>query len=109
MSLERYIYILASVVASPGNQHCANSIGTLSFTMFDSSDVSVIPNSHRRNRRDKTVASRRVVSTVGGDSLHQSGHVSVFLCFFHVFMFYVGLLIVRLCFIGDILLIYSAV
>ena len=27
----------------------------------------------------------------------------------HVFMFHVGLLIVRLCFMSDILLIYSAV
>ena len=28
---EKYIYILALKMASPGNQHCANCIGTLSF------------------------------------------------------------------------------
>jgi len=27
--LEKYIYILALKMASPENQHCANSIGTL--------------------------------------------------------------------------------
>jgi len=32
--IERYIYILASEMASPGNQHCANCIGTLSFPML---------------------------------------------------------------------------
>jgi len=29
---EEYIYILASKMASPGNQRCANCIGTLSIT-----------------------------------------------------------------------------
>jgi len=28
---EKYISILALEIASPGNQHCANCIGTLSF------------------------------------------------------------------------------
>ena len=28
---EKYIYILASEMASPGNRHCASCIGTLSF------------------------------------------------------------------------------
>ena len=28
---EKYIYILALEMASPGNQHCASCIGTLSF------------------------------------------------------------------------------
>jgi len=28
---EKYIYILAQEMASPGNQHCVNCIGTLSF------------------------------------------------------------------------------
>jgi len=28
---EKYIYNLASLAASPGNRHCANCIGTLSF------------------------------------------------------------------------------
>jgi len=28
---QKYIYILALEMASPGNQHCANCIGTLSF------------------------------------------------------------------------------
>jgi len=28
---EKYIYILALEMASPGNQHCANCIGALSF------------------------------------------------------------------------------
>jgi len=28
---EKYIYISAMEMASPGNQHCANCIGTLSF------------------------------------------------------------------------------
>ena len=28
---EKYIYVLALEMASPGNQHCANCIGTLSF------------------------------------------------------------------------------
>jgi len=30
---EKYIYILALEMASPGNQQCANCIGTLSFPM----------------------------------------------------------------------------
>jgi len=30
---EKYIYILALEMASPGNQHCANCIGTFSFLM----------------------------------------------------------------------------
>jgi len=29
--LKKYFYILALETASPGNQHCANCIGTLSF------------------------------------------------------------------------------
>ena len=29
--IRKYIYILALEMASPGNQHCANCIGTLSF------------------------------------------------------------------------------
>jgi len=29
--LEKYINILALEMASPGNRHCANSVGTLSF------------------------------------------------------------------------------
>jgi len=28
---KKYIYIIALEMASPGNQHCANCIGTLSF------------------------------------------------------------------------------
>jgi len=28
---EKYIHILALEIASPGNRHCANCIGTLSF------------------------------------------------------------------------------
>jgi len=32
---ERYIYILALEMASPGNQHRANCIGTLSFQTYD--------------------------------------------------------------------------
>jgi len=28
---EKYIYILSLEMASPGNQHCASCIGTLSF------------------------------------------------------------------------------
>jgi len=31
---EKYIYILAPEMASPGNQHCANCIGTLSFPIL---------------------------------------------------------------------------
>ena len=31
ISFEKYIYILALEMASPGNQYCANCIGTLSF------------------------------------------------------------------------------
>jgi len=30
---EKYIYILALEMASQGNQHCANCIGTLPFPM----------------------------------------------------------------------------
>jgi len=30
---EKYIYILALEMASPGNQHCANCIGIRSFSM----------------------------------------------------------------------------
>ena len=33
VSLEKYIYILALEMASPGNQQCASCIGTLSFLM----------------------------------------------------------------------------
>jgi len=32
---EKYIHISALEMASPWNQHCANSIGTLSFPMKD--------------------------------------------------------------------------
>ena len=35
--LEKYIYILSLQIASPGNQHCASCIGTLSFPV--SNDV----------------------------------------------------------------------
>jgi len=31
--LEKYVYILALEMASRGNQHCANGVGTLSFPM----------------------------------------------------------------------------
>jgi len=31
---EKYIYILALEMDSPGNQHCANCIGTLSYLML---------------------------------------------------------------------------
>jgi len=31
---EKYIYILAVKMASPGNQHCADCIGTLSFPVL---------------------------------------------------------------------------
>jgi len=31
---EKYIYILALEMASSGNQHCANCIGTLSFLLY---------------------------------------------------------------------------
>jgi len=30
---EKYIFILALEMASPGNQHCANRIGILSFSI----------------------------------------------------------------------------
>jgi len=30
---EKYIYILPLEMASPGNRHCANCIGTLSFSV----------------------------------------------------------------------------
>ena len=30
---EKYIYVLALEMASPGNQHCASCIGTLSFAI----------------------------------------------------------------------------
>ena len=33
--LEKYVCILALEMASPGNQHCANCIGTLSFAMCE--------------------------------------------------------------------------
>ena len=39
--LEKYIYILASEMASPSNQHCANCIGTLSFPITDRVGVMV--------------------------------------------------------------------
>ena len=32
---EKYMYILALEMAIPGNQHCANCIGTLSFPVAD--------------------------------------------------------------------------
>ena len=32
---EKYIYMLALEMASPGNRHCANCIGTLSFPVAD--------------------------------------------------------------------------
>jgi len=31
---DKYIYILALEIASPGNQHCGNCIGTLSFNIL---------------------------------------------------------------------------
>jgi len=31
---EKYIYIIALQMASPGNQHCANCIGTLAFPIL---------------------------------------------------------------------------
>ena len=32
---EKYIYILALEMTSPGNRHCANCIGTLYFPISD--------------------------------------------------------------------------
>jgi len=32
---KKYIYILALEMASPGNQHCASCIGTLSFLIAE--------------------------------------------------------------------------
>jgi len=36
---EEYIYILALEMASPGNQHCASCIGTLSFAVNSNCNV----------------------------------------------------------------------
>jgi len=36
---EKYIYILALEKASPGNQHCASCIGTLSFPIVKHTDL----------------------------------------------------------------------
>jgi len=59
---EKYIYILALEMASPGNQHCANCIGTLSFTMALSvrvdSSVSVISSPYFQFVYQKTVRSQ---------------------------------------------------
>jgi len=41
--LEKNIYILALEMASPGNQHCANCIGTLSFRIQISQMAAKIP------------------------------------------------------------------
>jgi len=35
----KYIYILVLEMASPGNQHCANCIGTLSFPILRQPEV----------------------------------------------------------------------
>ena len=41
---EKYIYILALEMASPGNRHCANCIGRLSFPMAtDVTDQAELP------------------------------------------------------------------
>ena len=40
---EKYIYILVLETARPGNQHCPNCIGTLSFPMFRLFDRTVPP------------------------------------------------------------------
>jgi len=39
--LEKYTYILALEMASPGNQHCANCIGTLLFSIRAKTDGSI--------------------------------------------------------------------
>jgi len=36
ISCDKYIYILVLEMASPGNPHCANCIGTLSFPIYTS-------------------------------------------------------------------------
>jgi len=47
--LKKGIYILALKVASPGNQHCANCIGTLSFLVVMNAPVSVCSRAYRQN------------------------------------------------------------
>jgi len=37
--LKKYRYILALEMASPGNQHCANCVGTLSFPILTHRDA----------------------------------------------------------------------
>ena len=45
---EKYVYILALAMASPGNAHCANCIGTLSFATYNTKRQS----GHRRASDD---------------------------------------------------------
>ena len=40
---EKYAYILALEMASPGNQHCVSCIGTLSFPIRSARQPSSIP------------------------------------------------------------------
>jgi len=62
---EKYIYILALEMASPGNQHCANCIGTLSF-----------PTLYRRYLADLKTKSR----LLGGAEFRDSTRPSVAGC-----------------------------
>jgi len=43
ISSEKYIYILALKMASPGNRHCANCIGTLSLPVRDTRRHTAVP------------------------------------------------------------------
>jgi len=49
---EKYIYILALEMASPGNQHCASCIGALSFPIVGAAV-------HYNNNYDKETFSGR--------------------------------------------------
>jgi len=53
--LNKYIYILAVEMASPGNRHCANCIGALSFPLGVKRHANAPPTRYRTH--DLSIAS----------------------------------------------------
>jgi len=58
---EKYIYILALEMASPGNQHCANCIGALSFLIVtDVAPFVCSLSAEKNNKQDEAMDANRV-------------------------------------------------
>jgi len=66
---EKYIYISALEMASPGNRHCANCIGTLSFPV--KSGHAVTPRYDRR--KFVTLSGQRRLQHAHRDAAHRAG------------------------------------